>query len=196
MKWTKPHGPAQEEFIRTTRSAIDANPKDFFKGKDWRHITPNAGRYSILKKQLDASSFCIKPVAAWVPHLIIPGFRPSCPHCKTPEHVDVNNSRWISKPRTLHGIRSHHCLDTKLYHCLKYKKHFTGHNKDLMSNERDANQLMGLFNFQLARTFALDEDACGAIVNSSSALFFRNYCNCRWTCPFLAWTVQEYEPIW
>ena len=69
---------AQVEFIKATRRRIDANPKRFFSEHDWREVLPNGSRRTpcTSQKLVDVSSFYVKPVAAFVPHLLLPNHMP------------------------------------------------------------------------------------------------------------------------
>ena len=80
---TMKYGKAQDDFVKHIRASIDANPDHFFDDKDWRNLTIKGGRHvGLTNRKLEAASFYVKPVAAWVPHLLIPGHVPSCPKCE------------------------------------------------------------------------------------------------------------------
>lgn len=169
----KPYSTAQDKFIKEIRSKIDDNAKDFLAGKDWRNITPCGGRYTGLQagQPVDVESYYVKPVAMWIPHIIIPGFRPSCPLCGTCANVDINLKKWVTTPKILYGPSGHRYLDSKMYRCNGVscnQKEFAGFDQRSMANADDANQLTGIFNFHLQKTFAVDEEAFGAIINSAA----------------------------
>ena len=160
------YGEAQRLFIKSTREEINIKQERYFHQKDWRNLTPYGGKYIGLNapEQIDVDSFYIKPIAAWVPHLLIAGHMPSCLQCKKNTHVEVESSRWVSFPKLMFGIKHHRCLDTKMHPCRACKKEFAGHNKT--SLEIDAKQLVGCFNFCLAAKHAVDDELCSFIVNS------------------------------
>ena len=122
------YGKAQADFIISIRAAIDQHQARFFEGNDWKRLTPKGGRFVTPgpDQKLDVTSFYIKPVAAWVPHLLIRGYIPSCPKCKHARSVDATASTWITTPRTLYGVHGHQYLDTKIYMCRTCKTHFPG----------------------------------------------------------------------
>ena len=158
------YGKAQADFIKLIRQSIDEKEEHFFHDKDWRMLTVKGGRYIGLgSKKMEVTSFYVKPVAAWVPHLLIPGYVPSCPNCKVPRWVDCKNSKWITTPRILYGLRCHRYLDTKMYYCSGCTNRFAGYN--LKTMEIDAKRLIGFFGFNLSRQFAIDEELYSMIVN-------------------------------
>ena len=117
----QPFGKAQASFIRETRSSIDANAKSFFKGKDWRNITPCGGRFvgGLSSSPLPLESFYVKPIACFVPHHLLPNHTPTCPHCESSSDVLTSGSmvKWIRQPKICYRVGSHRYLDTKLYYC-------------------------------------------------------------------------------
>jgi sentrin-specific protease 1 len=166
MKTTMKYGKAQADFIRFTRESIDADQNHFFDDKDWRNLTIKGGRYvGLNNRKIELSSFDVKPVAAWVPHLLIPNHVPSCPNCEHARSVVVATSTWIASPKILYGLKGHRYLDTKMYNCKGCCKSFSGYN--LKSMELDANKLIGFFGFNLSRSFAVDDELYNEIVNSS-----------------------------
>jgi hypothetical protein len=159
------YGRAQLDFIRSTRASIDEHGCHFFDDKDWRNLSVKGGRHVGLNGPLlHTSSFYVKSLASWVPHLLIPGFVPSCPKCGHSKKVDPTKSTWIPNPKTLFGIRGHRYLDTKLYPCKECQKSFTGYN--LKSMQIDSHKIIGFFNFNISKHFALDDDLYNEIVNS------------------------------
>jgi hypothetical protein len=159
------YGKAQDDFVKHIRASIDANPDHFFDDKDWRNLTIKGGRHVGLKnRNLEAASFYVKPVAAWVPHLLIPGHVPSCPNCEHARGVDTSKSRWIANPKILYGLRGHRYLDTKMYYCNGCLGGFTGYN--LKSLHVDSNKVLGFFTINLSNQFAVDEELYNEIVNS------------------------------
>ena len=160
------HGAAQKEFIRAVRDDINLKQEKYFHLQEWRNITPAGGRYAALssKKKLHVDSYYVKPLASWVPHLLMPGHVPSCPKCDSNKHVDTASSRWVSFPKLLYGIKQHKYLDTKMYPCRSCKKEFTGYNKRTL--QLDADQIVGYFNCFLATKHAIDDELYSFIVNS------------------------------
>jgi hypothetical protein len=107
----------------------------------------------------------VKPIAAWLPHLIIPRHIPTCPHCESSGRIDINRSKWVDRPKVLHGIDSHRYLDSYSYYCSGCCRSFYGYNEK--SLELDSNKLLGIFNFHLSKGFALDNALYSCIVNHS-----------------------------
>ncbi|CAB9521923.1 hypothetical protein (Partial), partial [Seminavis robusta] len=93
------------------------------------------------------------------------GVMPTCPHCKCNKYIDIGRSRWIESPKILFGIDSHRYLDTKLYYCRNCTKHFNGFNKT--SLQLDSHLWVGLFDFHLTDTFAVDAQLYSDIINST-----------------------------
>ena len=108
--------PSQQNFLVATRRAVDANHKQFFIDNDWRMITPKAGRFVNLqaRKAVAAESYYVRPMACFVPHLLIEGHIPTCPRCNNKKYVDTMSAKWISTPKTLFVMDSHHYLDCNL----------------------------------------------------------------------------------
>jgi hypothetical protein len=117
------------------------------------------------KKTTTVEAFYVKPLAVWVPHLLIKNHIPCCPHCKKNNDVDVVKARWINCPKILFGIMRHKYLDTMLYPCRACKKHFAGYNK--LAMQLDANVYNGYFNFYLGHGYAVDEELYCNIIESA-----------------------------
>ena len=159
------YGVAQAQFIKSIRQSIDADQGLFFQDKDWRMLTVKGGRYVGLgHSRVDTNSFYVKPVAAWVPHLLIPGHVPCCPKCKHSRSVDCSKAIWIPTPKILYGLSGHRYLDTKSYPCAGCGGRFAGYNIDSMI--ADGNKLMGFFFFNVSRQFAIDDELFNEIMNS------------------------------
>ena len=107
-------------------------------------------------KAVSAESFYVRPMAMWVPDRLIPNFVPSCPHCKSNQHVEVSKARWQNSPKVLFGVNGYRYLDTKLYPCRSCKRQFAGYNPQSM--KEDGQQYLGYFNFHFSGRFAVDED--------------------------------------
>lgn len=157
----KPFGTAQAMFIKETRASLDGNAKAFLKGKDWRNITPCGGRHlvgTLSSSPLSADSFYVKPIAAFVPHVLLPNHTPSCPHCECSKDVETfgGKVKWIKQPKILYGVSSHRYLDTKLYYCSGCNRRFAGYDKKSM--QLDAHQWAGYFPFNLSSQFAVDDE--------------------------------------
>lgn len=154
-----PYGPAQEAFIRSTRQAIDAGKLSLV-GTNWTCIRPTLP----FDQQRATSHYYIKPLAVWVPHLIVPGHVPYCPRCASPDGVDPSKTtRWAKGCRVLAGLHSHRYLDTKLYFCNSCNRFFNGTNPQSMAlgNSR----LLGKFTFYLPRNAnAIDDELYQYIV--------------------------------
>jgi len=141
------YGNAQHEFVKRVRDAIAAEGRACFKKKDWTCIAPSGGMNSCLTTDMTChvETFYVKPVAVWIPHLLLPNFVPTCPHCKNKGGVDVANATFIKSPKTLHGIGSHRHLDTFMHQCSDCVRSFNGYNEASM--ELDGSALLGVFNF-------------------------------------------------
>ena len=151
------YGVAQANFIRRVREEVSGDI-NYFVGKDWRNIRPNGGRYALPKssKQQHTDSYYVKPVAVFVPHLLINHHVPKCPECEKSSHVNVNATRWVTCPKVLFGMNSHRYLDTVLYKCRPCNREFAGYNEKSM--KLDGDLFIGLFQFQLYRTYAVDDE--------------------------------------
>jgi len=112
------HGSAQQQFTTDARKRIDDDPL-FFQKHGWANIAYGFSRSATLasKKKIDVESFCVKPIAAWVPHRLIPECIPSCPNCKSKNSVDVNITKWVEHPKILCGCGTHRHFDTKCCWC-------------------------------------------------------------------------------
>jgi len=161
-------GPAQVSFIRDARRGIDEQGSLFFAAREWSNICFGFSRHSSLvqPKKMSPEHFYCKPIAAWVPHLIIPSFVPTCPKCHSKESVDVSKTRWVENPKLLYGIFTHKYLDTVYYHCVKCQKDFLGWHMD--SIKLDADEIAGILNYRLSKGFAVDEALYSFIVTNNS----------------------------
>jgi hypothetical protein len=89
---------AQWLFVKKVRGAIKKDHVGFFGEHDWKHIVPSSGHYDshLLnkgnKKTKSVESFYVKPLAVWVPHLLIRNFVPTCPHCQSKEYVSPSRA--------------------------------------------------------------------------------------------------------
>ena len=114
-----PYGPSQEAFIQKTRQTVEAMGVRFFDRKDWTRITPSGGQNTCLNGSdlsMYAETFYVKPLAVWIPHLLVPFFLPSCPNCERRDGISLAPKlKWIDRPKILYGIRSHRYLDTIYY---------------------------------------------------------------------------------
>ena len=150
-----PYSISQRSFIERTRAKVDGDV-NFFYNHNWRCVMPPHGKFSSLMKAVYADSFYIRPIAVWVPDRLIPNFVPTCPHCKSNQHVDVTKARWQNSPKVLFGVNGYRYLDTKLYPCNSCKRQFAGYNPQSM--KEDGQQYMGFFNFHFSGRFAVDEE--------------------------------------
>ena len=163
------YGQPQKDFITKTRGDIKTAGRGYFYNRDWTNLLPNRGRNTCLNNddlQMYAYSFYIKPIAAWVPHLILPNnHMPACPKCESNKSIDLGQSDWIANPIILYGVRSHKYLDTWLYKCRDCKSSFNGYNE--VSLQKSGSALLGIFNFRLSRGFAVDDELYSCIINNS-----------------------------
>ena len=159
-----PHCLAQAAFVKSVRSDMDANAKKFLLDKDWRKLLPKSARQGTASnKQIDVTSFYVKPIALHALCLM-----PVCPHCESSNKVETSGShvRWINTPKTLFGLHSHRCLDTKLCWCSSCRSRFAGYDK--CSMQLSAKVWLGYFPFNLSDRFAVDEELHSFIINSAN----------------------------
>lgn len=164
----RPYGDAQAQFIRKYRKEIESNI-DYFADKDWRRISSGVGIGTNLHScAVSPESLYVKDVAVWIPHRIIPGFRPSCTKCKSNVYVDIPGSKmdWVSRPKILYGINTHRYLDTVYYGCKNCGGKMAGYNEDSM--KLDAQHMIGIFNFRLGNGYAIDDELYSFIVSHSN----------------------------
>ena len=131
-----------------------------------RYQTAQGRNSQMDGKAMWVGAFYVKGLVAFVPHLILPGHVPSCPHCRNSKWVDTPSSRWIKTPKICFGINTHKYLDTKLYKCTRCARSFTGYNK--RSLELDSGKWVGLFDYHLTKTYAVDPMLYSDIVASKS----------------------------
>ena len=164
-----PYGSAQAAFIKKTRSDISAEGASYFKARDWTNLVPvkGLGRNVCLNScgAMCADAFYVKPVAAWIPHLLLPDHVPQCPTCDSSKYVDITSARWTDKPKLLYGVGTHRYLDTMMYKCLGCNRSFTGYNEK--SLQLDSAKILGVFNYHLSAGFAVDDALYSFITNHS-----------------------------
>jgi len=164
-----PYCAAQEAFIKFVRCSMDDDANKFLQHQDWQNIQPKSACHrTSSKKQLEVSSLYVKPVACFVPHVLVPGHVPICPHCESSSKVDTHGAHvcWIKVPKTLFGVSSHRYLDTKFYWCFSCRQRFAGYDKRSM--QLSAKVWLGYFPFNLSDRFAVDEELYSFIISSSS----------------------------
>ena len=115
---------------------------------------------------MHTDSFYVKRLAVWVPHLLIKDHVPKCPDCQQGSHVNVNQTRWVTSPKVLFGLSSHRYIDTVLYKCRACRREFAGYNEESMC--LDGNFFLGMFQFQLYRSYAVDDELYHWIVANST----------------------------
>ena len=150
-----PYSIGQRVFVEKIRAAVLANDR-FFDTHNWQNVEPMGGRNSSLTKSTYTDRFCVRPMACWVPHLLIPNHMPCCPRCGKRDLVEVNKGvRFIRSPKMLHGVSSHRHLDALCHPCGRCKRRFAG--CDRKSPSYDADKMMFFFNFHLGDRFSVDE---------------------------------------
>ncbi|CAB9531613.1 hypothetical protein SEMRO_3737_G350730.1 [Seminavis robusta] len=166
------YGQAQADWIKKVHFEVEAKGASFFKagiGRDWSQIAPHGGRNTCLNQRdpiVLASTMYVRPVACWIPHLLIPSHLPSCPHCEKNNGISLNPKLdWVATPKILYGLYDHRYLDTIYYKCEPCKRKFTGYNEK--SLELDSNKLIGIFNFHVSRGVGVDQELYAHIVNRS-----------------------------
>lgn len=162
-------GLAQLNFIKVNRAEVDKNKEGYFKERDWRNVAPSGGRFRCAgtKRKVNVNSFYIKPLAVFVPHLLLKNHVPSCPKCESSLSVFTEGPRvkWVKVPKLLFGTNSHKYLDTKRYWCNHCYKSFLGCDKHSMC--LDSHQWTGFFPFNLSSHFAVDEEVYNYIICAS-----------------------------
>jgi hypothetical protein len=92
-------GDGQWQFVKKVRAAIKKDYVGFFNEHDWKHILPATGSYdsNLLNKgnknTTKVDHFYVKPLACWVPHLLIKNHVPTCPRCESKEICPCSASR-------------------------------------------------------------------------------------------------------
>jgi len=155
------YGPAQAIFIERTRKAIKQDTC-FFHDKDWSHIkcSDNGHCPSLTAKgHINADSYYVKDVAAWVPHMILRNYIPSCGKCRKKERVDPTCFRFVEHPKILYGVFAHRCLDTVHYYCGACG---AWHETTMF---HDSDEINGILNFRLSRGFAVDDKLYSFLVS-------------------------------
>lgn len=166
-------GDAQWEFVKKVRGAIKKDHVGFFSQHDWKNIVPDSGSYDshLLNKGNKSTKkvddFYVKPMASFVPHLLITNHVPTCPRCETKDFVHTQRARFINSPIVLYGISSNKYLDTCLYPCERCSKTFTGYNKQSM--HLDASVYFAYFNFYLGPGYAVDEQLYSHIIEEAAS---------------------------
>ncbi|MGL5934273.1 MAG: hypothetical protein ACRCZI_01470 [Cetobacterium sp.] len=166
-------GDAQWEFVKKVRGAIKKDHVAFFGQHHWKHIVPGSGSYDshLLNKCNQTTNkvqdFYVKPIACWVPHLLIKNHVPTCPRCQSKEFVHTQRARFINSPIILFGMSTNKYLDTCLYPCDKCSKSFTGYNKQSM--QLDAPVYFAYFNFYLGPGYAVDEQLYSHVIEEAAS---------------------------
>lgn len=163
-------GQAQLDFITANRAEADKLREGHFEERDWRIVVPPGGRCrcAATKKKVSVDLFHVKPLAVFVPHLLLKNHVPCCPKCESPKSVHTEGPRvkWVKVPKILVGTNSHNCLDTKRHWCSHCWSSFLGYDKQSM--HLDAHQWTGFFPFNLSSHFAADEAVHTCIINAAN----------------------------
>jgi hypothetical protein len=166
-------GDAQWRFVQKVRGAIMKDHIGFFNDHDWKNILPSSGSYDshLLNKgnknTRSVHCFYVKPLAVWVPHLLIQNHIPTCPRCDEKDCVDPTRARFINCPVVLFGMDTNRYLDTVLYPCNRCKRTFAGYNKQSM--KLDAKVYYAYFDFYLGPGYAVDEVLYKHILEEASS---------------------------
>jgi len=159
------HGAAQEGFVTSTRLALKADPLYFVK-RDWRQLKFTNPASLVNSKKTSPDIFYVKDLAAWIPHMIVPGYTPSCAKCLKKEAVDVQRFRFVEEPKLLYGLSSHRYLDSACCWCGHCCGDFAAWNPATLT--QDGKELVGIINFRLSKGFALDEELYSYVTTHSS----------------------------
>ena len=164
---------AQYVFVEKVRGSVEVRKEKYFDDKDWMNIAPaTVGVNHSSNQKISVQSYYVRPVAVWVPHLLVKNHMPSCPKCRCCTNVRVKANtkgewEWVKSPLVMHGVPSHTYLDTVYYFCTKLDCYsaFTGYNQ--LSLQIDAKQYVGLFNIYLANRFAVHPDLYSYVISHS-----------------------------
>lgn len=151
---------AQKDHIARVRKLVE-NGSDIFYS-DWKRILIQPriyGRNCILSPD----AFCIKPSAAWVPHLLIQDYHPYCTKCRKP--VPTIKFRWVDTPMIMFGVNEHRYLDTVRYTCAICGGSFRGTDLESISLD-DTGQCRATFGIYLLPRCAVDEHLYQFVVSS------------------------------
>jgi len=163
-------GQAQLNFVAANRAEADKLREGHFEERDWRIVVPPGGRCrcAATKKKVSVDLFHVKPLAVFVPHLLLKNHVPCCPKCESSKSVHTEGARvkWVKVPKILVGTNSHNCLDTKRHWCSHCWSSFLGYDKQSM--HLDAHQWTGFFPFNLSSHFAADEAVYTYIINAAN----------------------------
>jgi hypothetical protein len=77
-------------------------------------IVPQKHWYGPLATKCAAKDYYVKPIAAWVLHLLFEDYIPCCPNCKSSKGVIYTKAVWVHQPLVMYGINEHHYLR---WHC-------------------------------------------------------------------------------
>ena len=154
--------PAQAEYRKSIQDAIiSGNCVEF--QNDWTDIKPPR------PKPLVPSFFDLKGIAAFVPHLLIKGFVPWCPKCKSRAHVDLSVESWrfAENPKPLFGLGREREFEYVRYECKPpgHQKH-SFNSYDAESLRLGGAELLGMFRFYVSRNYAVDEQLHHFLTNS------------------------------
>eukprot|EP00978_Attheya_sp_CCMP212_P037176 scaffold173661_cov32-Attheya_sp.AAC.1 len=154
---------SQEAFIARTRSKIDAGVcNELF--VDWMNIRPCKIVYGPNAEKVGASDYYIKPIAAWLPHLLFPGHIPYCPKCEKNDRVEVCHASWIDHPMVLYCLMGVKHLDTMRVPCTRCNPRFRLTNAKSLSLDTTG-RIMGVFRVHLGKRTAVDESLYHYITN-------------------------------
>ena len=159
---TKPHcSDAQKAFRKKVRDEIDAGTCAAFNSGNWKEIRPTRSG------QIGPTYYDVKYIACFVPHLILPNYRPWCPNCESPCRVDMTKTRWLGSPKPLFDMGKEGELDSVRYLCCPVvgKPHtFVAYNPK--SLKLGGYQLVGMFRFYVSVRFAVTEQLHHFVVSS------------------------------
>jgi len=143
----------QKKWREQVESDIRAGTCTSFK-KDWSNIRPEFPP----RGQLTPSYYYIRPLAVFIPHLIVKDHTPWCPTCQSNAEVHTENYRFAENTKPLFGLNEQRELDTVFYTCYGGtggKHTFCAHHPD--SLRLGGPKLLGIFRFFVADQFAIDE---------------------------------------
>lgn len=157
---------AQEAFVQRTREAILAGTcDDLF--VNWMEICPRKFRYGPRAEVRSPSDFYLKSIAAWVPHILWPGYVPVCPSCEKNDCVILSTAKFIPFPMVLLCLAEDRDLDTMDVRCGRCCNRFRMTNQRSLSLDRTG-CVRGDYRIYRGRKIALHEDLYSYIIGRTN----------------------------
>jgi len=129
--------------------------------KDWTNIRPLFPE----RGQLTPDFYYCRPLAVFIPHLIVPDHTPWCPVCRSNANVHTENYRFTENSKPLFGLHEQRELHSVLYTCYGGTGQHTFVAHHPVSLRLGGPKLLGIFRFFVADQFAIDETLHSFIIN-------------------------------